>query len=610
MLNLNNISLHFGSRFLFENVSLTVFDHQKIGLIGANGSGKSSLFKLILGEHQPDSGEINIPRHLRIGHLAQEVPPLDKSALEFVIDGDQTLRQIEQALKKAEALNDYEQMAKLHQQMVEIDAYSAVARAAKLLYGLGFSPAAQQKAVKDFSGGWRTRLSLAQTLMCPADILLLDEPTNHLDLEAIVWLEKWLKQFPGAILMVSHDRLFLDNCVDHIIHLENGQLKTYTGNYTQFETLRAMQLALQQKTYEKQQKKMAHLEEFVRRFRAKASKAKQAQSRLKTIQKIDQVAAAQVNSPFQFEFPDIAKPPNPLLTLTNVQIGYQSNHPILDKINFQISPGMRVGLLGPNGAGKSTLIKLLAGQNKPLQGTVYLAQGVKIGYYAQHQLEQLTLNESPFWHLQQLAPQASSQVLRQFLGGFGFSGDSALSSINNFSGGEKARLALALLVWQAPNLLLLDEPTNHLDLEMRNALTIALQSYDGALILVSHDRYLIQTTTDELFLVANGQVKAFDGDLNDYQKWLSESSSSTPPSATPVIKINKKRLQDQLEKIEKKLEKFQDDQQEIDHQLADNKLYLAENQSKLKTLLDKKNELNKKISELETIWFELIQQLQ
>ncbi len=607
MLNFKNISLHLGAKVLFENVTFTIFDQQKVGLIGANGSGKSSFFKLILGEHQPDGGQVHIPKNLRIAHLSQEVPALAKSALDYVLDGDKELRVIEQALYQSEHRHEEEKIAFYHEKFAEIDGYTAPARAAKLLHGLGFNAQAQQKAVKDFSGGWRTRLNLAQTLMCPSDMLLLDEPTNHLDLDAIIWLEKWLQKYPGTLVIISHDRAFLDNCIDQILHLEHQQFKLYQGNYSDFERIRAEQLALQQKMFEKQQRQIAHMMGFVNRFKAKASKAKQAQSRLKAIQKIELIAAVQVDSAFDFEFPAGDPPPNPLLTLTDVNIAYQIDKPVLKHVHLQIYPGMRMGLLGRNGAGKSTLIKVLAGQLKPMQGDFYCADKVKIGYYAQHQLEQLTINQSPFWHLQQIAPTATTSRLRQFLGGFGFSGDMALSSIERFSGGEKARLALALLVWQAPNLLLLDEPTNHLDLEMRNALNLALQTYQGALVLVSHDRYLIQTATDELFLVADQTLQSFSGDLNDYQKWL--LSAEEKPAAKIINPAEKRKLKDQAEKYERQLQKLQEEKSKIDEQLSDNTLYQTQNNSKLIDLLAKQQQLTEKIKSVERLWLEIANQI-
>ena len=607
MINLNNVSLHLGQKLLFDNVNLTIFDRQKIGLIGANGCGKSSFFKLLTGEYQADGGQINIPKDLRLAHLTQDIPPLAQSALDYVIDGDRTLRQVEKALLIAEQKNDDQQLILLHEKYAAIDGYTAPARAAKLLHGLGFDSAEQKKFVKDFSGGWRTRLNLAQTLMCPADILLLDEPTNHLDLDAILWLEKWLQKFSGILLLISHDRVFLDNCVDQIIHFENQRLKTYSGNYSSFEKIRAEQLALQQKMHEKQQKQIAHMMEFVNRFKAKASKAKQAQSRLKAIQKIELITAAQVDSPFDFEFPSIEPPPNPLLTLTNVTIAYDPKTPVLDKVNLQIYPGMRMALLGANGAGKSTLIKVLSSQMKPIKGDCYLAEKVKLGYYAQHQVEQLNYAESPFRHLERLAsPTVPSSRLRQFLGGFGFSGDMALSPIENFSGGEKARLALALLVWQGPNLLLLDEPTNHLDLEMRNALTLALQSYQGALVLVSHDRYLIQTATDELFLVANHSVNSFTGDLNDYQKWLLEPKEA---KGKPKSAAEKRKLQDRIQKLEEQLGKLQQQKTDLEEELSNNDLYQKENLDRLNVLIAKQKEIDQRISATETEWVSVSEQL-
>lgn len=611
MINITGFSLKFGSRVLFENASFTLFDQQKVGLIGPNGCGKSSLFKLLLGEMQPDGGEINVPRQLRISHLSQDTPALDIPALEYVMQGDKALWKVQRELTIAESNNDFQRIAEYHQKIAELDGYTAASRAAKLMDGLGFSTADQQKAVKSFSGGWRTRLNLAQTLMCPADLLLLDEPTNHLDLDAILWLEKWLQKFSGTLLIVSHDRVFLDNCVDHILEVSAQKLQSYSGNYSEYEKLRATQLALQQKTYEKQQKKIAHMMEFVNRFKAKATKAKQAQSRLKAIQKMDVVSAVQAESVFNFEFPEIKPPPNPLLTLTNAEIKYNSQITILNKVNLQIYPGMRVALLGPNGAGKSTLIKVIAKQLAPSKGLYEIADGVRLGYYAQHQIEQLTFNQSPLWHLQKKDSNIPASRLRTFLGSFGFSGDMALSSIENFSGGEKARLALALLVWDAPNLLLLDEPTNHLDLEMRNALTLALQSYTGALILVSHDRYLLQTTADEFLLVANHQVQPFAGDLLDYQKWLfSQKEKEQSASMVKPKKINKDKLNDQLQKLEKSLEKLHREKELLDHQLSDSDLYKKENQAKMQELVGKQSAMNEKIQKLEKEWLQISQELE
>ncbi len=610
MININGFNLKLGSRLLFEDASLTIFDKQKVGLVGPNGCGKSTLFKLLLGELQPDGGEVNIPRQMRISHLSQETPPLSISALDFVVQGDKILWKTQNDLTLAESKNDFSRLADLHQKIADLDGYTAVARAGKLLDGLGFSNDDQQKAVKNFSGGWRTRLNLAQTLMCPADLLLLDEPTNHLDLDAILWLEKWLQKFSGTLLIVSHDRIFLDNCVDHIIEVNQHQLKSYSGNYSDYEKLRALQLALQQKTYEKQQKKIAHMMEFVNRFKAKASKAKQAQSRLTAIQKMDVVTAVQAESAFNFEFREIKPPPNPLLTLTDAEVKYNSNHIIFNKINFQIYPGMRAALLGPNGAGKSTFIKMIAKQISLSKGLHYMADGVRLGYYAQHQIEQLNYNQSPLWHLQQQDPQASSNQLRNFLGSFGFSGEMALSSIEKFSGGEKARLALSLLVWEAPNLLLLDEPTNHLDLEMRNALTLALQSYSGALILVSHDRYLLQTTADEFFLVANHQLQPFAGDLLDYQKWLFSQKESEKPTQNIKSKPNKYKLQDQINKLEKSIQKLQIEKDNLEQQLADSNLYKKENLKKLEDLVQKQKSINGKLQQAEQEWLELSQEFE
>ncbi|HSW93057.1 MAG TPA: ATP-binding cassette domain-containing protein [Gammaproteobacteria bacterium] len=519
MITLRNVTLNRGTTVLLKNVNWTIYPGQRIGLIGANGSGKSSLFALLLNNLHADQGDVDISCQRVLAHVAQETPAYARSALDFVLDGDRILRHLEAELLKAEEANDGHRIGDLHEEFGKIDAYTAPARAAQLLSGLGFTQEEQQKPVSDFSGGWRVRLNLAKALMCPSDILLLDEPTNHLDLDAVIWLEQWLIKYPGTLLLISHDRDFLDQTVDHIAYIVHQQLEIYAGNYSTFEKTRAAHILLQQAAYEKQQKQIAHMQGFVNRFRAKASKARQAQSRMKAIERLELVNAVQIESPFHFHFRPPLKCPNPLLTLDEASIAYGEKK-VLDHLSFSIGPDDRIGILGPNGAGKSSLIKLLAGEIDPATGIRETSSGLKIGYFAQHQVDHLNLQETPMTHLRELAPNVHDQELRTYLGTFGFVGTDVFDPIKQFSGGEKSRLALALLIWQRPNLLLLDEPTNHLDLEMRNALSIALQEYEGAMLLVSHDRFLLRATVDRLVLVANHRVEPFTGDMPDYEKWL------------------------------------------------------------------------------------------
>lgn len=607
MLTIQSISLQRGARTLFQDANLTVFPKQKVGLVGANGAGKSSLLALLLGLLHPDQGDIFAPKE--IAHLAQEVPALSISALDYVKQGDKELFHIQAQLVQAEHHNDAEQMAGLHARLYDIGGYSADARAAQLLKGLGFKDDEFQQPVKAFSGGWRMRLNLAQTLMARADLLLLDEPTNHLDLEAIIWLEDYLKNYPGTIILISHDREFLDHLVDHIAYIDEYKIKLYSGNYSVFEKTRAEQLALQQAHYEKQQKQIQHAMKFVDRFRYKATKAKQAQSRLKAIEKLELIQSVQQHSPFQFEFLPCGKAPYPLISLKNIQINY-GERIIFKDLNLSFAPEERIGLLGENGAGKSTLIKLLAGDLTPVQGEFFKAAGIKLGYYHQHQLESLDLNESPLLHLKRLDPNASEQKLRNFLGGFNFQGNMALEPITYFSGGEKARLALALLIWQAPNVLLLDEPTNHLDMEMREALTLALQNYEGTLIMISHDRHLLNTTVDEFLLVENQRVSKFSGDLIDYQQHLLKRQKTptelNPPSAgKTVINPKKPDVSSKIKKLEKDLDKLQASLQLIDDELAEADLYQDINKQKLEEKIKKRAIIREQIEKTEQEWLNL-----
>ena len=513
MIQFKDLSLRRGAKLLFEQTSFQVHPGQNVGITGANGTGKSSLFALILDELHADIGDCLYPKNWVIAHVAQETPADSRSALEYVLDGDVELRKVEADLVDAETSNDGLKLASLHSHYDNIGGYTAKSRAGQLLYGLGFKAGDENRAVNEYSGGWRMRLNLAKALMCRSDLLLLDEPTNHLDLDAVIWLENWLSNYPGTLLLISHDRDFLNNVATHIAHIEHQRVTLYTGNYTAFEHIRAEHLANQQADYEKQQREIKHIHSYVERFRAQATKARQAQSRLKALERMEEIAPAHVDSPFHFSLLEPEKRPNTLLRLKNVSAGYGDTS-IIKAVDMMITPGDRIGLLGPNGAGKSTLIKLLAGSSldnsiKIQQGEREVSKEIKIGYFAQHQLEQLHPEHSPIDHLKQLDPQAREADLRNHLGGFGFSNDMALSPVAPFSGGEKSRLVLAMLVYQRPNLLLLDEPTNHLDLEMRQALATALQEFSGAMIIVSHDRHLLRVTCDQLLLVHDQCVEEF-----------------------------------------------------------------------------------------------------
>lgn len=625
MLNFKNVSLRRGSRVLFANTSFTLHKGQKVGITGANGVGKSSFFALIRNELHPDAGDFTMPQQLEVAHVAQETPATEQAALEYIIGGDQELRNIQQNISQAEQDDNGIKQAELHAKMDIIGGYTATARAARLMNGLGFQSSQERLSVSSFSGGWRMRLNLAQVLMCRSDVLLLDEPTNHLDLDAVIFLQDWLCRYPGTLLLISHDREFLDTIADHIVHIENQVGEIYTGNYSAFEKIRAEKLALQQSSFEKQQREIAHIQSFISRFRAQATKAKQAQSRIKSLQRMELIAQAHVDSPFNFSFAQPDKLPNPMLKLENVSIGYGKTN-ILNDINLFISPGDRIGLLGPNGAGKSTLIKVLANELSINAGESQFADTLKLGYFAQHQLEQLHLDESPLWHLQKINPKATEKELRNFLGGFNFKDDKTFDPIAPFSGGEKARLVLALLVYQNPNLLLLDEPTNHLDLEMRHALSVALQDYQGAIIIVSHDRHMLRSVTDQLYLVANGKVSQFDGDLDDYRLWLNEQKLLASDSAenTPATSINKKvqrkqdaerrkklkPLYDALRKADKALEKHHQQQKNLESQLAETSLYEESNKVRLKQVLLEKSQIDQALEESELEWMEISEQLE
>ncbi len=622
MIVASNIEFIRGGKPLLVNASATINPRQKVGLVGANGCGKSSFFTLLKNESHVDNGDITIPAHWRIACVAQETPALDKNALQYVIDGDSEFRLLQQKLSDAESKNDGTKIAEMHILLDNAGGYTIESRAAELLAGLGFSQQAQGRSVSDFSGGWRMRLNLAQALLCPSDLLLLDEPTNHLDLDAVIWLEKWLRQYDGTLVLISHDRDFIDSVVDKIIHIEQQQLHEYTGNYTSFERQRAEKLAQQQSSYEKQQKQISHMHSYIDRFRYKASKAKQAQSRIKALEKMEELLPAHIDSQFSFSFREPDALPMPLLTLEKVSAGYDDLL-ILDKIKLNLVPGSRIGLLGRNGAGKSTLIKLLSNELTPVSGKLEINPNAKIGYFAQHQLEFLRLDETPLDHLSRLAPEEKELPLRNFLGSFGFQGDKALEKVAPFSGGEKARLVLALLVWQKPNLLLLDEPTNHLDLEMRHALTLALQEFEGAMVVVSHDRHLLRTTTDDLYLVHDQKVEPFIGDLDDYHQWLSEQQRIEKQPAQHIEKnsspnVNRKeqkRLEaefrkkltpykKQLTNTEKLMDKFSLQLEDLEKKLTDSSLYEHSEKARLTELLKNQREIKELLEEAEMNWMD------
>ena len=625
MIQFKNLTLVRGVKVLIEGASFQLHPGHKVGLTGANGAGKSSLFAMLRGELQSEHGDLEMPPNWVIAHVAQETPALSQAAIEFTLDGDVELRAIEKALVEAEANHQGEEIGELHARFSEIGGYSARARAAELLDGLGFKNADLDRPVSDFSGGWRVRLNLARALMCRSDLLLLDEPTNHLDLDAVIWLESWLNDYRGTLVLISHDRDFLDAIVNHIAHIEQQRLTLYKGGYSDFERQRAERLAQQQSMYERQQRNVAHLQSYIERFRAKATKARQAQSRIKALERMEMISAAHIDTPFDFSFREMQNVPDPLLVLDDVSVGY-GDTTILSKIELALRPGERLGLLGRNGAGKSTLIKLLADELAMKSGKRVEGKDLSIGYFAQHQLEQLRLDESPLQHMLKLDPQTREQEHRNYLGGFDFKGDMASSPCGPFSGGEKSRLALALLIWTRPNLLLLDEPTNHLDLEMRHALTVALQEYQGGVVIVSHDRAMLRSTCDKFMLVADGRAEVFDGDLDDYKDWLNqqkiadkqkfELDVTSPVSANKVDRAQTKAerqariaerrpLLKEVEQIEANMAKWEQEITQIDNQLADADLYTQSDKSILQNLLKRQAELTQLLETAELRWLEL-----
>ncbi|CAM9269853.1 ATP-binding cassette domain-containing protein [Acinetobacter bereziniae] len=637
MIQLDQLSIRRGGRILFQKASMQLHPGWKIGLTGVNGAGKSTLFSALLGGIESDSGSLTRPNIWTVAHMAQEIKALDMKAIDFVLSGDEEYWQIQDQLNHPENLSN-DELAHLYSRFEEIHGYTASSKASQLMAGLGFFEHQSELLVSSFSGGWRMRLNLARTLMSRSDLLLLDEPTNHLDLDAILWLEDWLKAYEGTLILISHDRDFLDAITDHILHIENQILTLYTGNYSTFETTRAERLAQQQQAFEKQQEAKAHLQKFIDRFKAKATKARQAQSRIKQLERMQELAPAHVDNPFTFSFREPSKMSSPLLTLEHADIGY-GDKLIVTNVNLQITPTSRIGLLGMNGAGKSTLIKSLVGDLALIQGVRKDSELLNIGYFAQHQMDALDGNASPMLQLARIAdPKISEATLRSFLGSFGFSGERMDTPCESFSGGERARLALALIVWLRPNVLILDEPTNHLDLDMRHALTMALQDFEGAVVLVSHERQLIASVCDELILVHAGQSKEFDGDLQDYAAWLRQAridmmKNGQKPSApiqsqvvekTSISKVDKEAqrkeaarqrelsrpIRKNIEKIESQIGKIQPRLVEIEESLADSALYEANRKDDLLKLMNEQSELKTKLEQAEEQMLELMMELE
>ncbi|SBT16449.1 putative ABC transporter ATP-binding protein YheS [Marinomonas gallaica] len=635
MIQFSQVSLQRGTQFLLEQADMTIFEGQKVGLIGANGAGKSSLFALVRGLLHADTGEVILPGQRRIAFMAQEVEDVDRTALEYCLDGDDQLRVIETKIEAAQSSGDDHAHAHWLSEYENVQGYTAQARGEMLLQGLGFKMADMNKKVADFSGGWRIRLNLARALMCPSDILLLDEPTNHLDLDAVMWLENWLRSYAGTLLLISHDRDFLDGICSHIVHLYQKKLNLYKGNYSNYERQRAEHLAQQQSMFEQQQRKRAHLQEYVDRFRYKATKAKQAQSRLKMLEKMESIGPAHIDSQFQFSIPMADKTSPQLVSLIQADLGYvmEDGTPRiqLGESNFSVRDGQRIGLLGPNGAGKSTLIKSLVEELDLLSGERVYGENTKVGYFSQHQLSALDLEASPVLHIQRITPTALEADVRKYLGGFGFVGDDALRAVKGFSGGEKARLALSLIAWRKPNLLVLDEPTNHLDLDMRQALTEALQEFEGAILVVSHDRHLLNSTVDEFFLVADHQIEAFDGDLHAYHQWLqarqqqaNQAERAAGGNDVKVEKVDRKEerrkaaeqreklrpLRKLIEKHEKTMQTAQAHLSTISEAMSDNDLYDIANKDKLQSLLADEAQWKKTLEDAEEAWFEAQDELE
>ncbi|ALQ96722.1 glutathione ABC transporter ATP-binding protein [Xylella fastidiosa 32] len=642
MISLRHFAMRRGGRLLLSNVDITLHAGDRVGVVGRNGVGKSSLFAAIRGELEADKGNVELPGKLRIASVAQETPSLSDLALDFVLSGDDVVAEVLRVEAEANAREDWEAVAAAHQRLAEIGGYDAEARAGKLLHGLGFLTQTQRRAVSTFSGGWRVRLNLARALMMPSDLLLLDEPTNHLDMDAVFWLEQWLQKYPGTLLLISHDREFLDNVATHILHLHDGNAKLYVGGYTDFERQRAEQLRQQQIAFEKEQAERVHLQSFIDRFKAKASKAKQAQSRIKRLEKLAGTEAVRMEREFRITFAPPTKQPHSLITLRQVNCGYSVLSPstpsdpppvdihaaapsqpavILHRVDFGLEAGDRIGLLGPNGAGKSTLVKTLVSDLAPLTGERIAHPDVRIGYFAQHTVESLHEGQSPIDHFRTLAPQAPIQSIRDFLGKWNFPGDRAFEPVDGFSGGERARLALSLIAWRQPNVLLLDEPTNHLDLEMREALAEALSDFDGAIVMVSHDRHLIGLVCDTFWRVADGVVEPFAGDLDQYAAWLrtrpaargvrakteevnQPQASLTAKSPASQLPVKKSVNSQKLLVAEKHVSELETLLAELDRKLADPVNYA--NGEVMRRLGDEREHTARRLAEAEQAWLLLM----
>ena len=635
MISFRHFALRRGSRLLLSDIDLVIQSGWRLGVVGRNGCGKSSLFAALQGQVDADAGDLDMPARLRMASVAQETPALPDPAIEYVMGGDEELAAVLRDEVDAEARGDTEAMARAHHRIEELNGYDARARAGRLLHGLGFPAETHETPVKEFSGGWRVRLNLARALMSPSELLLLDEPTNHLDLDAVLWLEEWLRRYQGTLLVISHDREFLDGVITHTLHLNDGSGKLYTGNYSAFERLRAEQLRQQQIAHDREQAERAHLQSFVDRFKAKASKAKQAQSRVKRLEKLAGTEAVRAERPFRFQFAVPDRLPDSMIQLEEITAGYPGDNgaapaTILHDVRFRLEAGERIGLLGPNGAGKSTLVKTLVGELDPLGGERKAHKDLKIGYFAQHTVESLREGASPFDHLQDKAPGVGAQAIRDFLGTWNFAGDRAFESIDGFSGGERARLALALIAWDKPNLLLLDEPTNHLDLDMREALADALAEFDGALVLVSHDRHLLGLVCDSFWRVADGVVEGFDGDLDDYARWLrsrgatNKKNKKAAAEAKPVVVVespderrqrvaaqrdNEKSTRQRVKKIETRVASIEGELTELEAKLADPATYNGPT-TEMMRLGQRQTELRREKETLEGEWLELYEQLE
>ena len=626
MIAFRHFALRRGSRLLLADIDLVIQSGWRLGVIGRNGCGKSSLFAALQGQLDSDAGDLDLPAKLRLACVAQETPALPDAAIDYVLGGDEELATALAAEADAGERGDMEAMARAHQRIEEINGYDGRARAGRLLHGLGFTPDTHERAVKEFSGGWRVRLNLARALMAPSELLLLDEPTNHLDLDAVLWLEAWLRSYQGTLLVISHDREFLDGVITHTMHLNDGTARLYTGNYSAFERLRAEQLRQQQVAHEREAAERAHLQSFVDRFKAKASKAKQAQSRMKRLEKLAGTEAVRAERPFRFQFATPDRLPDSMVQLEEITAGYGSKR-VLSDVGFSLEAGERIGLLGPNGAGKSTLVKTLVGELEPLAGERKAHKDLKIGYFAQHTVESLREGASPLDHLQDKAPGVATQVMRDFLGTWNFAGERAFESVDGFSGGERARLALALIAWDKPNLLLLDEPTNHLDLDMREALADALADFEGALVLVSHDRHLLGLVCDSFWRVADSVTEPFDGDLDDYARWLKtrsgaqkkakKSASASAPASAPApapapqarIRIEDKACRQRVKKIETRVAGIDEELTAVEQRLADPAIYSGAT-AELMALSEQQGKLRREKESLENEWLTLYEQLE